>query len=149
MSYDEHLISMAGWDGEADVLGEIEARAQAATEGPWEPEPTRAGDYMPYYGVKSLAKGWNVVHARVDWEGFGHGSRQADAEFIAHAREDIPALLAMVREQRARLDAATAILDEWASYKPFPDADDDQRWYSLGKGHAADAVRAAITRDAS
>jgi len=107
--YNEHLISMAGGDGELD-LAVIEARATAATDGPWEPEPTRAGDYMPYYGVKSLAKGWNVVHARVDWEGFGHGSRQADAEFIAHARADVPALLAMVREQRAVLDAVQKLM---------------------------------------
>jgi hypothetical protein len=58
---------------------------------------------------------------------------------------DIAALLAMVREQQARLDAATAILDEWATYKPFPDAEDTQRWYSLGKRHAADAIRGALT----
>jgi len=106
MSYDEHLISMAG--GEGDVLDQIEARIR-------------------------------------DCKSYNFGMRNADK--LAH--EDAPALLAMVREQRARLDAATAILDEWASYNPFPDADDDQRWYSLGKGHAADAVRAAITRDAS
>jgi hypothetical protein len=55
------------------------------------------------------------------------------------------ALLAMVREQRAALERATAILDEWDSYKAFPDAEDSQRWYSLGKRHAADAIRAAIT----
>ena len=58
---------------------------------------------------------------------------------------DIETLLALVREQQAKLDRVEAQLDEWASFKPFPDAEDTQRWYSLGKRHAADAIRAAIT----
>lgn len=78
----------------ADLLNPIRERADKATEGPWESEPTRPGEYMPYYGVKSAALGWNVVHAQVDWEGFGHGSNQKDAEFISAARTDIPRLLA-------------------------------------------------------
>ena len=109
MSYDEHLISMAGGDWEADVLGEIEARDKAV--GPLSKQP--------------------------------HLSESHEALL------DRRALLAMVREQRARLDAATVRLDEWASYKAFPDAEESQRWYSLGKRHAADAIRSALTKDAS
>jgi len=125
-----------------DQLAAIEARAQAATEGPWDYEP-----FDGAFGVYSLEMQDNGDLSAVIgyYASEGEGGSKADADFIAHARTDVPALLAMVREQQARLDAATAILDEWASYKAFPDAEESQRWYSLGKRHAADAIRAALT----
>jgi len=84
MSYDEHLISMAGGDGDSDHLAAIEARAQAATEGLW-----RAG-------------GSGVV---ADREYVAMGVRtDPDAAFIANAPTDIAHLLALVREQQAKLD---------------------------------------------
>jgi hypothetical protein len=70
--YSEHLISMAGGDGERDLLGEIEAR-------------------------------------RADCQTYNFGMRNANK--LAH--EDVPALLAMVREQKARL-AVVAELANWA-----------------------------------
>ena len=62
-------------------LAEIEARADAATPGPW----------------------WNesgVVHAPVDGPCVHPASctEEADADFIAGSRTDVPALVAMVRE---------------------------------------------------
>lgn len=89
----------------ADRLAQIEARAQAATEGPWTWDahrvPTlsgRAGDPATYaYDVE-------VVEAEHSGE---CGCRSActldlhvspdDAEFIAHARTDVPALTAALR----------------------------------------------------
>lgn len=64
-------------------LDAIEQRAHAATEGPWE---ASAHDHYlvicPDCGVRG-------------------GYERADAEFIAHARSDVPALLAEVRRLRA------------------------------------------------
>jgi hypothetical protein len=101
--YTEHLISMAGGDG--DQLAAIEAIIQ------------------PYASTVEERRG---VHP--------------DSVFTAAVD-----LLAMVREQRAALDRVEAQLADWASLKPFPDADDSQRWYSLGKRHAAEAIRTALT----
>lgn len=72
-------------------LGEIEARANAATRGPWEQDR------------------WEVL----DSDGFvlvEHDScefiRIEDADFIAHAREDLPALVSALREAWGARDAA-------------------------------------------
>jgi len=96
MSYDEHLISMAGGDGELD-LDAIEARAQAATEGPWhvddEEQTVRAREYAG-----------EIVYDRSPEYSSEWAKFKPTAEFIAHARTDVPALLALVREQRDQLD---------------------------------------------
>jgi len=119
MSYDEHLISMAGGDGDsaADQLAAIEARAQAASPGPWdygtgyssdgERQSVTKADKADFL-VLSLngedAPLWLIDNADVIPAVTGDGpNAKANAEFIAHARTDVPALLALVREQRAAL----------------------------------------------
>lgn len=77
-------------------LAEIEARAQAATEGPWRVQSVRRADneigvFVAYVG--SLAVLANEPNK----------SEQEDATFVAHARTDIPDLLAEVRRLRAVL----------------------------------------------
>ena len=76
-------------------LDEIEARANAATEGPWEWEGEAKGEWE--IGANSL-----VPSRRPDdpvLYGYGYDAsgievkNPADAEFIAHARTDVPALL--------------------------------------------------------
>jgi len=86
-----------------DRLDEIEARADAATEGPWE--------WHPYMGSgATLAKPNHPFHERNilkttdDWPPVAD-----DAEFIAHARTDIPALLAEVRRLQAAADRVRAL----------------------------------------
>lgn len=78
-------------------LAAVKARAAAATEGPWRQEPnTAAGrvwvqmsrhyghaDLEPLFSVRSRQSG-----KRAEFE-----QREADAEFIAHARTDVPALV--------------------------------------------------------
>jgi len=72
MSYDEHLISMAGGDGETvDQLAAIEARSRVA---------------MDYPGAVT----------------------------IEQSQADVPALLALVRDQQAKLDRAGAVADDLA-----------------------------------
>ncbi len=81
-----------------DQLAAIEARAEAATKGPWHVDgaPDEAKYIVQYTSGGGVHVGTYVTDLVETDE---------DAEFIAHARTDIPALLAMVREQRAALDA--------------------------------------------
>ena len=76
----------------------IKARAEAATEGAWgfDIDPFREG--VTY----TVFSGSNVFSGEVAREAI-----EEDAEFIAHAREDIPALLAALEEAETLLDART------------------------------------------
>ena len=64
-------------------LDEIRARCEAATKGPWRCE-------IETHGCHWLFDGLGTVLCYLKWEDAD------DAEFIAHAREDLPALLAVV-----------------------------------------------------
>lgn len=74
-----------------EQLAEIEKRAQAATEGPWKTghcedvAVCHSGDIMAQVCLIGNESELGVFE---------------DAEFIAHSREDVPALLATVRELR-------------------------------------------------
>ena len=79
-------------------LDEIEARARAATPGPWEVDPFtwKPGHPIPpseWLGIESTGpvKG-EVARIRPNED-----EDHANAEFIAHAREDVPALVAALR----------------------------------------------------
>ena len=81
-------------------LNEIEARANAATEGPWEWEGEAKAEWE--IGANSL-----VPSRRPDdpvLYGYGYDASgievktPADAEFIAHARTDVPALVAALKK---------------------------------------------------
>lgn len=80
-------------------LDEIAARAELATEGPWEATPNDR--------IVSSTKTWPEGDPYDVAGMFGHkgdvveGCRTPDAEFIAHAREDVPALLAALRAVEA------------------------------------------------
>lgn len=87
-------------------LQDIKARAEAATAGPWhvdEQEQTvRATD--PVNGFIMFDRSSNIHE---EWE-----EDKVDAEFIAHARTDIPKLV-------AALEAVTNYVREWGMY-PIP-----------------------------
>lgn len=73
-------------------LAEIEARAKAATSGPWRMD---GGAMLTPEGYvlsgTTLPRGWNQLSAGM-----------ANADFIAHAREDVPWLLARLKEHDER-----------------------------------------------
>jgi hypothetical protein len=80
-----------------DELAAIEARANAATPGPWTDDLAKCGSQQ--------ARGEDSLY----FQPTGPESRtatqsEADRLFIAHARSDIPALIAEVRFLRMRLD---------------------------------------------
>ena len=81
----------------ADRLNEIEARANAATEGPWTPDEYTEVDPDGFY---ELARVIAPDPDGDDWCAIGvvhTGILRPDAEFIAHARTDVPALVAALR----------------------------------------------------
>ncbi len=70
-------------------LAEIKARCEAATEGPWEQEDCRENHI-------ATATGMDIAHA----------PKQINAQFIAHARTDVPALLTEVERLRGLIKTA-------------------------------------------
>jgi len=117
MSYDEHLISQAGGDGDdaTDHLAAIEARAQAATEGPWE-VTKEATIIAPIPNADDAYWLFEAHDAHKDGRGIPVDDCLADAAFIAHARTDVPALLALVRDQQDKLDRVLELAD-WAGHR--------------------------------
>lgn len=137
------------------TLDEIQARADAASPAPWRIEKDREEDYeqgIPYSEwPQTLVGPANAYQSqRMKDHGTTHQVDEIseltfpDAEFIAHAREDVPRLVAALR-------AVEEVCDQWAYKGEFG-------WgaWQEGKGpspegaaldDASAAVRAAI-RDA-
>lgn len=104
-----------------EELQAIRAREQVATVGPWawESVAEKSNDWV--VGTAWDAQGKPISGRIVDgeWiedtvirkmpigENESDGARIADAEFIAHARKDIPALLAEVDRLKAELNRLT------------------------------------------
>ena len=81
-------------------LNDIEARAHAAFEGPWRNDQQQ-DDTPVVYAPRITDKGTEYAHVLfdADW------GTDADAVFVAHARTDVPALVAEVRRLHAVLAA--------------------------------------------
>ena len=106
-----------------DELTAIKSRADAATPGPW--VPFQPGDYsewwwvwqesaLPYYGGVINCESHGVDASGLDYSG-GIGEVQisdgqnlqrelSDATFIAHARTDVPSLVAEVERLQELLE---------------------------------------------
>jgi hypothetical protein len=96
-----------------DELADIEARAEAATPGPWAWDSRGIKDTDVQVGI--AADEWGI-----QWSGFipedrkadyigpiaviNGGNESSDADFIAHSRSDVSRLLATIRAQRAGLE---------------------------------------------
>lgn len=84
-----------------DYLDEIQARADAATGGPWE--------HVGSYG-RIVSGHVQVCRAYGD-----DGTATPDAEFIAHARTDVPRLVAALR-------AVEAVFARWEGFDVVDEA---------------------------
>lgn len=85
-------------------LAELEALANAATPGPWQPQ-----DDIGYgRGIETLAYNEDVGVL------FG----EADAAFIASARTAVPKLIAEVRRLRKLLERCRPYMDHWHNCWP-------------------------------
>lgn len=111
-------------------LDEIKARAEAATEGPWEWTQYRVPTLEGWKGDPATYR-WQTEVLEADHNG-ECGCRSAcqleltvlppDAEFIAHSRTDVPALVAAVEAvlelHHAQCDHAVCV--ECAFEAPCP-----------------------------
>lgn len=80
-----------------EQLLEIEARCKAATPGPW------MADVGPLITIEAepLRRdlvGWPICDMDMEVELIAPGQPMADADFIAHARQDVPDLLEEVAQ---------------------------------------------------
>lgn len=120
-----------------DELAAIEARLAATTRGPWRScwDDAANGDghsdaydwpaiYHPIDGVKpvDLPHEAQVVSVMY-YDGTLVGCREPDAAFIAHAREDVPALLAEVRRLQTLLDFRRSVVQPPPIDVPPPRSD--------------------------
>ena len=113
-------------------LDAIEARKNAATPGPWNLLPSQFpnAEQVTHYNAQSGFAGFT--------EQIADNVAPNDAEFIAHAPEDVAYLLVLARKQQAALERVEAIASEYM-------AD-----YNSGiEIHYADleTLRAAITKE--
>jgi hypothetical protein len=86
----------------------IRAREQAATEGPWRAitsGPSGGDHWYVCDDGESIA----LIHAS---DGEDEDSREPDAQFIAHARTDVPALLNEVARLRKVIEDALGFIDQ-------------------------------------
>ncbi len=96
-------------------LDAIEARAEAATPGPW---TARLRDDMWEINDGSGSNFVSIVEScwlpdDCDAGQYGGIPDVDDARFIAHARTDVPALVAELRVAREVVEAAQANADTW------------------------------------
>ena len=107
-------------------LEDIKAREQAATPGPWVAGyPDGRSPETVFMQPVFESETWE--DREVNWYGYGTegtifdegGHTAADAAFIAHAREDVPALLAVA-------EAAGRLLDD--QYCPATSGGTEGKW---------------------
>lgn len=128
-----------------DRLAAIRDRQHAATDGPWfvvhEPEREEGNYTIPdviFVASEDHPDGFEVCRVSTDHDD-DPVDVLADAEFIAHAREDVPLLL-------AALDAVLALPAETEADDAPINLDHDQAFaWSNGHDAAIAKVRAAIT----
>lgn len=96
-------------------LEAIEARANAASPGPWiTSNPENAFKNWPI-GFFSLGRdeeakpsNWAITTDHIHASQMVSGGAKEDAEFISHARQDIPALITSIRRLEAQALAWSA-----------------------------------------
>lgn len=117
-------------------LAEIKSRAEAATPGPWRHWPEAGDIEITTDGFKEPIV--SKVRPRLGWgENIYVDNQEPDAEFIAHAREDIPALVAALEAAEAELTRQDTII---ANVKPREIATDALTGFALGSDIDRDDV---------
>ena len=107
------------------MLGEreqaIEAREKAATAGPWAAKWQNYGKDKAYK-IQSPCEDLAIVTCTLLLP-----EQQANAEFLAHAREDIPYLLGQLKGREEKL----AALEKW--HQDYHGWDDGVDWWALDR----------------
>jgi hypothetical protein len=108
-------------------LAEIRARAEAATPGPWRfmgHERHNRGELVSESGANVLFG----LHCNDSTAELIGDREEQDTAFIAHAREDIPYLLAAMAEAQERIEAWKEAHDSLAVVKVIPTAENHDRY---------------------
>ncbi len=161
--HDGSCAEASGWEtGETMTddekrVAEIRKRAEAATEGPW-----NAGDYTDLpddegCGITAGPEGTieeRIIAYAIEYPWTTPESCTADAEFIAHAREDIPwlladrtALLERLRTTEAERGDREFLRRVWKAMGCEQNPDDfkasvrDQMWQMVVEDAAANAAK--------
>jgi hypothetical protein len=136
--------------GAEDWLEEARARCDAATEGPWEwraleDESVREMvALIPHVLDKRYRGGYRYPTITVldggfnDWDACGVGATEPDADFIAHARTDLPKALDLIEELQGQNEA---LYQQWLDVQ---DADNTWERYGISCHHKWLAQRAEI-----
>ncbi len=98
-----------------EQVAETEARANAATEGPWVCRESTMWAH-PFDDSKGKVPSGGIEGPDYIPDPECNGFRLHDARFIAHARTDIPALCQTVRALRAQLDQVSKERQEWLGW---------------------------------
>lgn len=123
----------------------IEARANASTPGPWCEHPNGSSVWSgTEYDCEDMSQR-HVANTRQDERGV------VDAEFIAHARQDIPSLLAEVKHLRGLSHASQTQIDLNSASKNLllcdPVLTDKLAWQMLRELRALRAFLDVVTRE--
>lgn len=126
-------------------LAEAKKRCEQAMPSPWyvkdDPEPK----YLPLIArcLQASIMGHPDLRQGIAWTvGLGDPADKNNAEFIAHARTDLPKALALLERAQAVIQAAQAIYEADDVYVVNPKAEVDARDQALS--HALDAYRKAL-----
>jgi hypothetical protein len=98
-------------DNAKEFLADLKTAHERSTEGVWKVIAVQGNpEYSAHYGVTSHentysaqtgtgSRGYpNVVRATSDWEGYGEGSKLADALFITEAHAKLPVVLSALEK---------------------------------------------------
>jgi hypothetical protein len=94
-------------------IEQIKQRVEAATPGPW--ETNKLTHWPSWYSVVAIGKDHGHIADVQRWRHGVAGSvaeNEANAAFIAHARQDVPDLLAALAEAQATIQRQAAELAE-------------------------------------
>lgn len=92
-----------------DRLADIRERLEKATPGVW--RTVEKGNSIPSIAIETLA----YVGEPSIKICSGISPKTKNAEFIAHAHEDIPYLLDVIEQQQAEIEQAKKALADWRS----------------------------------
>ena len=95
-------------------LNEIQKRLDAATKGPWNHDVVELRTHISNAVKAPQTDELGTELVVIAHTGYGFGSPHQNASFMAHAREDIPALLAEVERLRALTTVDDAMVERAA-----------------------------------
>lgn len=128
-------------------LDAIQARADAATEGPWKVTDLSNHGHRGtlWVDIDRPADGSMTVAELTEADGVEVIWKTTDAEFIAHARTDIPALIAEVKALRGKVAEVEELAQQIAENA---EVNWEQDNFGAGQVQVANQILDALQSDA-